>query len=528
MKWEDKEKIYKLFQGRALLEEEVYWLFQLLFRDGRRRITEEEMKELLQEWIQSGKVERKPGVERVSEKGEGSSFSLFVSRIWCLIRGEKSEERIRYRCNRCGAEEEHIHIVYCYRCQGECPYCCRCLTMGRSSSCSSYYLFAADERKRNPKGCTEEALFYYPQLTQAQRAAARSMLDFYRQETGMQEFLVWAVCGAGKTEVMFPLLHDVLANGERVLWATPRRDVVLELAPRLRRAFPNHPLSVLYGGAKAQDKWNASRFVLATTHQALRFYRHFDVVILDELDAFPYNQDEMLPFAVNRARTLSGKIIYLTATPRPDYQKRIRKPSYAKDFLPHVKIPVRYHGHPLPEPGIRQESKLNARLSAKKPIFSLLSFLKDIERKGVPAFIFVPAIQQLPQLYEYIMAYNSKWQNKLAVVHAADPEREAKVKALREGRLQILLTTTIMERGVTLPGIQVLVCQADAPIFDEAALVQIAGRAGRSAVAPDGMVIFMAEEVTEAMKASIRQIREMNRLAKKLGYLKATKREERI
>ncbi|MFT9849604.1 helicase-related protein [Aneurinibacillus sp. REN35] len=511
--------ICRVLQGRALREEEVV---HALKQHG---IEAHQVAPLLGHLVAAQRITCMPAVRRAAgqegEKGEERSFPFF-HRLKNLIGMKQAEQITRegYVCSRCGADGENMHVVHCARCHGPCAYCRRCITMGRSSCCVNYYTFPSLQQSpaSGRKISTMEALHAYPQLTEAQRMAASEMLSFYeRDDAG--EFLVWAVCGAGKTEVMFPLLHYLLAGGRRVLWATPRRDVVLELAPRLRRAFPSYPLAVLHGKTPAEEKWSPAGFALATTHQSLRFYRWFDAVIIDEVDAYPYTADEMLSFAVQRARTLPGKTIYLTATPRSDYQKRMQKPSSHKAFLPHVKIPVRYHGHLLPEPGMCRERKLNDRLNAKKPIATLLSFLDYVEKENVPAFIFAAAIRQLPILYQYILIQRANWQEKIAAVHASDPKREEKVMKLREGKLQILLTTTIMERGVTLPGIQVLVYQADAPVFDESALVQIAGRAGRSAAAPDGQVIFMAEEVTDAMKAACRQIREMNRLAHRQGYI---------
>lgn len=507
--------ICRMLQGRALLAEEAAWALQ------QHGVEQDQAAPLLAHLVTTGEVLCIPAVQPCAEEGKEKSFPFFHQiKSWLRTKTTNQKGNRTYVCNRCGARGEALYRVEdCARCRGECAYCRRCLTMGRSSCCVKYYVFPSREAPVSAKVIgTAEAIDAYPQLTEAQRGAARQMLDFY-EERMTDEFLVWAVCGAGKTEVMFPLLYYLLTNGQRVLWATPRRDVVLELAPRLRRAFPDHSLSVLHGKTPAGEKWSPARFALATTHQALRFSRWFDAVIIDEVDAYPYTADEMLPFAVERARTMPGKTVYLTATPRPEYQKRMKKPGNHKAFLPHVKIPVRYHGHPLPEPSLYREQKLNDRLNEKRPIPTLLSFLDHIEREGVPAFIFAAAIRQLPLLYEYILFQRPQWQHRLAFVHASDPEREEKVVRLREGTLQLLLTTTIMERGVTLPGIEVLVYQADASLFDEAALVQIAGRAGRSAAAPHGQVIFMAEEVTDAMRAACRHIRHMNRLARKQGYI---------
>lgn len=62
---------------------------------------------------------------------------------------------------------------------------------------------------------------------------------------------------------------------------------------------------------------------------------------------------------------------------------------------------------------------------------------------------------------------------------------------MRDGDFQYLVTTTILERGVTFAGLNVLVLGADDELFNSASLVQIAGRVGRSTQCPDGDVVFL-------------------------------------
>lgn len=61
-----------------------------------------------------------------------------------------------------------------------------------------------------------------------------------------------------------------------------------------------------------------------------------------------------------------------------------------------------------------------------------------------------------------------------------DPGRAEKVLKFRDRTISLLVTTTILERGVTVPHSDVFILDADSGLFDEAALVQMAGRAGRS------------------------------------------------
>ena len=41
---------------------------------------------------------------------------------------------------------------------------------------------------------------------------------------------------------------------------------------------------------------------MSTTHQVMRFYSSFGLVILDEIDAYPYNTSPMLQAGIMRAR----------------------------------------------------------------------------------------------------------------------------------------------------------------------------------------------------------------------------------
>ena len=83
-----------------------------------------------------------------------------------------------------------------------------------------------------------------------------------------------------------------------------------------------------------------------------------------------------------------------------------------------------------------------------------------------------------------------------------------------------LITTTVLERGITLPRCHVLVVGADHPVFDAPTLVQIAGRVGRSADYRSGEVWFVSAERTEGQLQAVREIRWMNRMARRRGWLK--------
>ncbi|MDK6788179.1 helicase-related protein, partial [Actinotignum timonense] len=58
------------------------------------------------------------------------------------------------------------------------------------------------------------------------------------------------------------------------------------------------------------------------------------------------------------------------------------------------------------------------------------------------------------------------------------------VEKFRQKEITILVTTTILERGVTFPCVDVFVVEANHRLFSRSALVQIAGRVGLSMERP--------------------------------------------
>jgi competence protein ComFA len=93
------------------------------------------------------------------------------------------------------------------------------------------------------------------------------------------------------------------------------------------------------------------------------------------------------------------------------------------------------------------------------------------------------------------------------------------VEDFRCGRLDVLVTTTVLERGVNFPGIGVMVLYADHSVFSASALVQIAGRVGRSAETPTGPVLFFAARPAAALREAAAMIAELNKQARERGLL---------
>lgn len=393
-----------------------------------------------------------------------------------------------------------------------------CCGIGQSSS---YKLPTSDFLPLTslPRRVEYEALLGGLRFTPPQESAADTLLKFGREGKLGGRCLVWAACGAGKTEVSFPLIAEILRRDQEVLFASPRRDVVLEIAPRMAKAFGEGRVNALYGGSGSHRK--DVPLVVATTHQSLRFYRRFDLVILDEGDAFPFPGNRMLHFGVERACSYEGKIVYLTATPASWMFART-------SGVEIIKIPVRPHGFPLPVPKFLKVSPLKTfgkGVSIHRRVLEVTAELLKIP--GARIFVFVPSVALTSLVGEALRSAAGKPPLEHLDVkgvewtHASDRDRALKRERFFAGEFPVLVTTTIMERGVTVPRVHVLVLEAGQEgVFDAPTLVQIAGRCGRSPEYPKGEVLFISSGASRSMREARAQIVGLNREAMRRGYLR--------
>ncbi|MGB7999426.1 MAG: DEAD/DEAH box helicase [Anaerobacillus sp.] len=402
-------------------------------------------------------------------------------------------------CIRCGSSDS-FSFFSCARCQRrDCSYCRNCIVMGKVSSCSPLYSVPI----HTPEVLPSFSLFWNGTLSSGQLEASNAVKSAI---VNHRSLLVWAVCGSGKTEVLFEGLEEAVLQNKTICIATPRTDVVLELTPRLQQVFPNLILSSLYAG----HSHPTSRFVISTTHQLIRFKDHFDVMIIDEVDAFPFNHDPSLLYAVEKARKDHSSLVYLTATPSPSMLKQI-----SRQELAYVRIPARFHGFPLPVPSFNWIGNWRKEIKKERLPNVFLKWIKEQVRATKPVLLFLPSIKIIEKVKILLLQEDIFCE----AVHSEDQERTEKVLRFRRKELPVLLSSTILERGITIENISVGVIGAEDDIFSESALVQIAGRAGRSSAFPDGDVRFFHFGRTKAMVSSVHHIRQMNKEAEEKGWL---------
>ncbi|MGP4116242.1 helicase-related protein [Levilactobacillus zymae] len=280
----------------------------------------------------------------------------------------------------------------------------------------------------------------------------------------------------------------------------------MELAPRLAQAIAV-PQTVLYGGQPVPYVY--CPLTICTTHQLLRFEAAFDWLIVDEVDAFPLATSPLLQLAIQRAQKPTGSHLYLTATPGQDLQRQIRRHQLAVTYLP-----LRYHGYLLPPLRVKLVGDWRRQLDQRRLPGKLIRQVRRYQQTHQRYLLFVPHVQDLARVHA---ALQHAGLDGGVTVHAADPKRQAKVQAFRDHHVNGLLTTTILERGVTFPAVCVLILGGDDPVFATSALVQIAGRVGRQRDHPGGDVLCYATSQTRTIQRAQAMINALNRRGRRLG-----------
>lgn len=347
------------------------------------------------------------------------------------------------KCNRCGCD-----ILKYFVNQNGIMQCRRCIQYQGIEGSVLYY----DD--------TVETEMRY-QLTDSQKVCSRKILE----ESRKRDVLVYAICGAGKTELVLESIQYALEHKQKVGIAVARRQVVLQLYERLKRIFNTIKVVAVCEGYTDDCE---GHLIISTTHQLFRFHKMFDLLILDEPDAFPFCSDETLQgFA---RQSVKGQTIYLTATPSDDLVKEVKRGKMSE-----VRLFRRPHDHGLVIPTCKYI-----------PLYGQFVYLKHwLKKFEESCLIFVPSIKLGNQLSTYL---------GIPFVYAGYAKLDEYIKQFKDNLGSRLICTTVLERGVTFENVQVAVVYANHSVFNLASLTQISGRVGRSMNYPNGRVLFLCTE----------------------------------
>ena len=376
------------------------------------------------------------------------------------------------KCLRCGNER------YFFKDHGSW-YCQKCVSYGRLD----VGLFP--EKPILSKQIIQiKPKLKYP-LTQLQSLVSQQIIHYLKQ--GMDVFL-YAATGAGKTECTLGAIVEYLSQGKKVGFAISRRQVVLEIADRLQTIFPTlHVVPVAQGYTNQTD----GDLIVCTMHQLYRYPFTFDLLVMDEIDAFPYAGDECLHCIANQSCV--GQKLCLSATPDQENMDLIEQGK-----MKMVSLFERPHKHLLPVPEVYKGPILFQ-------VYWLIHFCSLFIKEKKQILLFVPTKQAAQTMGSIFSLFT-----KVCVVHSQVKNRDEIIARFRNKEMNICITTTLLERGITLPSVQVIVWNGEHEVFTAASLVQIFGRVGRSFTDPEGRGIYLCQKKSLAIGQCISLIQTMN------------------
>ena len=373
------------------------------------------------------------------------------------------------QCPRC----HNNQAEYLYEINGR-YYCRKCISFHR--------VFIDENRKTLTCVYPRKQVKYHLDfdLSLQQMKISNTLVKNYQQH---KDSLVLAVCGSGKTEIVYGVIAYALSLGHRVCFCVPRQELVKELEERIVHAFNDISIGVFFGGR--HDDENA-QLILCTMHQLYRFENHvgFQLMIADEIDAFPFYQNDVLNALFDECCV--GHYVKMSAT-------------LSEKDVKHEELLVmnrRYHGHDLPLP-------ISLICFSFLQKFVVLGLVKTMHKKVI---IYVPTIAILYEMVRFLHCFHIQTLG----VSSLHPHNRESIKALKDGKVQCLVSTTLLERGITIEDVQVIVYQGQHPLFDEKTLIQIAGRVGRKPLHPTGKVYILTTMRTKAISQCIKTIKRLN------------------
>lgn len=326
-------------------------------------------------------------------------------------------------------------------------------------------------------------------LTKQQEFGSNFLVQCYEK---FQSAFLQAVCGAGKTEMTYQVILDALNANKKVCFVLPRVEVLKELSKRFIKHFPNTKIATLYEGHKNYEEAN---FILSTPQQLIYFYQEFDLIIVDEVDAFPYENNTFLQRLVKKSLICSGTTIYMSATMTEEIKHLIDN----REIESYI-IPSRYHYKPLVIP------KFIRIKNNKQPTQELFQYLEKNQRKKRQCLVFVASIKAGKSLCKHLNLHHMNHR----FISSGSIDKSNIIKEFRHQDYLFLVTTTVLERGVTFDDIDCYVYKADNSIFTKQSLIQISGRVGRALEYQTGQVVFFSEYTSKHMKLAAKEIIFMN------------------
>ena len=332
-------------------------------------------------------------------------------------------------------------------------------------------------------------------LTEAQERSLNEILADMRSPYHMNRLLQGDV-GSGKTVVAGLAMYAAVTAGKQAALMVPTEILAEQHLQSLTSLFPNLRILLLTGSLKAAERRERLELIktgqvdlIVGTHALIQEGVHFHdlgLVIIDEQHRFGVAQRRIL-----REKGQNPDVLMMTATPIPR--------TLAITAFGDMDISIIDQ-----MPAGRKE--IITRWVKHQQLNLVLDWLVKEIQKGSQAYVISPLIEESEALdlknaialEEELIAYFGD-RARIALLHGKmkGEEKEAIMQAFKQGEIDLLVSTTVIEVGVNVPNATVMIIM-DADRFGLSQLHQLRGRVGRGD--KQSYAVLVANPKTESGK----------------------------
>lgn len=319
------------------------------------------------------------------------------------------------------------------------------------------------------------------ELTKDQLTTIEDIIKDMKENKRMNRLVLGDV-GSGKTIVAFVAILANYFSGYQSTFMAPTEILAKQHFTSIKEYFKEYDINIalLTGSLTKKQKEkiynqisNGEIDIVIGTHALLNDnlnFKNLGLVITDEQHRFGVNQRNLLQ---NKGLNGDADVLYLSATPIPrTYALTI----YGDLELSQIKT----------KPNIRKE--IITKIASEQNIKEVLLKMYEELKLNHQIFVVSPLIEQNDELninsvIELKEKLNKAFSNKvrIEILHGKlkQKEKDELMKEFQENKINILISTTVIEVGIDIPNASMMVIY-NAERFGLATLHQLRGRVGRS------------------------------------------------
>ena len=326
-------------------------------------------------------------------------------------------------------------------------------------------------------------------LTDEQKQVIEAIrCDLDSSEKAAKRMIVGDV-GSGKTMVI--LASVMMALPEKSILMAPTSLLALQLYEEALKHLPSTVKVALVMQSKEEGVYQEADFVIGT--HALLYKEDLPkapLVMVDEQHRFGTNQRQLLEAMASgsgdQGEERRAHFLQFSATPIPRTQAMMN--SALLDVSLITRTPF--------------EKKITTKVIGKSDFPALLSHIKEQIAQKHQVLIIYPLVEESETIdYQSLAESRGFWESRfddVYVTHGKDREKEEVLMSFRD-RGDILLATTVVEVGISLPRLTLIVI-VGAERLGLATLHQLRGRVGRLGL-ESWCYLFTKNEKSERLKA---------------------------